>query len=131
MQLAGLHPAVRPHAEYAMWIAHQFGIKPTITSVVRGWAKQAELRATYERCLAQGRVGQPGECRWPANKPGDSSHQWGLSFDSWVPDDQMQAWAAIRRYVGFAVPEHDVIHAEVPNWRQYRPALQAQGWVGQ
>jgi hypothetical protein len=130
MQLAGLHPEVRPYAEFAMAVARHFKINPTITSVKRSWANQERLRATYERCLAAGTFGQPGECRWPANRPGDSSHQWGLSFDSWVPDEQMPAWVAIRRWVGFTVPDKDVIHAEVPNWRQYRPMLEAQGLTG-
>lgn len=130
MQLAGLHPQVRPYAEAAVAIARHFGISPTITSVKRSWAEQEKLRANYERCLATGEYGKPGPCRWPANKPGDSSHQWGLSFDSWVPDDQMGKWVAIRRWIGFAVPDHDAIHAEVPNWRQYRPMLEAQGLTG-
>jgi hypothetical protein len=131
IQLAGLHPDVRPYAEFAIQVAHANGINPTITSVRRSWANQTRLRATYERCLAEGRAGEPGECRWPANKPGDSSHQWGLSFDSWVPPEQMAAWELIRRWVGFTVPTNDVIHAEVPNWRQYRPMLIAAGQSGQ
>lgn len=130
MQLSGLHPQVRPYAEYAVALAHAFGIKPVITSVKRSWAQQTQLRANYEHCLATGQYKRTKACMWPANKPGDSSHQWGLSFDSWVPDAQMQKWILIRRYVGFSVPDNDRIHAEVPNWRQYRPMLQATGQWG-
>lgn len=121
LQLAGLVSWVRDPAEEALRIAHHNGLRPVITSVVRPWREQARLRARFERCLQAGPVGPHRErgCRFPANRPGDSSHQWGLSFDSWVPEDQMATWVAIRRYVGFRVPENDLIHAEVPGWRQW------------
>lgn len=109
IQLRGLHPEVRPYAELAHQIATAYGIQPVVTSTFRSWVEQDALRKRYER----------GQSRFPANRPGDSSHNYGLSWDSWVPDEDMPLWIAIRRYVGFRVPERDEIHAEVPDWRNY------------
>lgn len=130
MQLAGLHPVVRARAEEAMKWARLNGFTPTITSTKRDWATQERLYATYQRCLANGTFGQPGECRWPANRPGDSAHQFGLAFDSWVPDQFVPVWKEIRQRLGFRVPDHDVIHGEVPDWRTLRPILLQQGITG-
>jgi len=105
--LRGLDPEVREKAECAFRIAHNYGMIPVVTSIVRGWAEQLVLRQKWER----------GESQFPANKPGDSAHQYGLAFDSWVPDDQMECWVDIRRFVGLRVPEGDLIHAERPEWR--------------
>lgn len=115
--IAGLHPALKPYAEYALQIANLNGIKPTVTSVARTWADQAKLYAKYIS----------GQSKYPANVPGDSAHQprtiqgqeGALAFDSVVPDDQLATWIAIRRYVGFRVPANDLIHAELPDWRGY------------
>lgn len=87
---------------------------PTITSTYRSLAEQAALRKEYEEGL---RTGRPR--KWPANKPGDSAHNYGLAVDSWVPDEWMDLWAAYRRAAGFTVPANDIIHAEVPNWRDF------------
>jgi len=106
-QLRGLDPEVRQQAECAFQLAHAQGIKPVVTSVRRSWAEQLRLRERWER----------GESRFPANNPGDSAHQYGLAFDTYVPDDQMACWVAIRRSVGLSVPEGDLIHAERPSWR--------------
>jgi len=76
--LKGLDNQVREQAECAFKIANQFGITPVVTSIVRGWAEQLVLRQKWER----------GESQFPANRPGDSAHQYGLAFDSWVPDDR-------------------------------------------
>lgn len=100
-----------------MQIASYNGIKPVVTSVARTWADQAKL---YARYIA-------GQSKYPANAPGDSAHQprtvagleGALAFDSVVPDEQLATWTAIRRYVGFRVPENDLIHAELPEWRTY------------
>lgn len=127
--LAGLHPELRPYAEYALQLARVNGLHVTITSVQRGYAEQLQLRQRYLRCLdLYGRVGPdlPSDCHYPANEPGDSAHQqWAtrngragaLAFDSSVPEEERPVWTAIRRYVGFRVPENDVVHAELPNWR--------------
>lgn len=116
--LAGLQPWLRPYADYAVqWFqlltgGREYrgrvvgGITPTITSVYRSAKKQAELYADRAR--------NP----YPVNRPGDSSHQYGLSFDSDVPDRYMPLWIAVRRAVGFTVPSNDEVHAEYPNWRQ-------------
>jgi len=109
--LRGLDAEVRPYAEYAFQLAHYYGLTPVVTSTFRSWAEQRTLRAKWEAGLS----------KWPANRPGDSAHNFGWAFDSWVPDERMAMWAAIRQYVGFRVPERDIIHAEVPSWRQFRP----------
>lgn len=111
MALRGLDSRVRPYAEWAMRIAYHYGIEPTITSTFRDWQKQQQL---YDDWRA-------GRSRWPANRPGDSAHNYGWAFDSVVPDMHQEAWNEIRRYVGFEVLPNDVIHAQVPNWRRYRP----------
>jgi len=105
--LRGLENDVRAAAECAFKIAHDYNIVPVVTSTRRNWAEQLRLREKWER----------GESQFPANKPGDSAHQYGLAFDSWVPDDDMACWVEIRRYVGLRVPEGDLIHAERPEWR--------------
>ncbi len=109
LALAGMHTELRPYAEYAHELAEHFGLSPYVTSVKRSWEEQRRLRDRYER----------GDSRFPANMPGDSSHQYGLSWDSWVPDADMPLWIAVRRYVGWRVPENDNIHAELPEWRRY------------
>lgn len=108
--LRGLDSRLRPAAEYTFELAAYYGVTPTITSVYRSWADQTRLRARWEAGLS----------RWPANQPGDSAHGYGWAFDSWVPEEQQAWWDAIRRYVGWRVPENDYIHAELPDWRQYR-----------
>lgn len=112
-----MHPALKPYAQYAMQIAYANGITPQVTSVARSWADQSRLYANW---IA-------GKSKYPANVPGDSAHQphklngveGALAFDSVVPDEQLATWIAIRRYVGFRVPENDLIHAELPSWRSY------------
>jgi len=110
IQLRGMDSRIRPYAEYALDLATYYGISPTITSVYRSWEEQTRLRTAYER----------GESRWPANRPGDSSHNYGWAFDSVVPAADQDLWNEIRRYVGFEVLPGDIIHGQVPNWRQYR-----------
>jgi len=110
MQLRGLDSRVRPYAEWAFSIANYYGIDPTVTSTYRSWEEQTKLRARYER----------GESKFPANRPGDSAHNYGWAFDTVVPSSQQQLWDEIRTYVGFEVLPNDIIHAQVPNWRRYR-----------
>lgn len=108
IQLRGLHPEVRAAAEYAVRIAEEYGVPVTITSGFRTWEEQARLRDRYER----------GVSKFPANRPGDSSHNWGLGFDSWVPDPYWPAWNYIRQAIGFGIyPDTDRVHAEYPGWR--------------
>lgn len=121
MRTRGLDPAIRGAVEYALALAAHYGIRVTVTSGKRSWAEQVRLRKQYESCLARGERVYPGNpnpaCRWPANRPGDSSHNYGLAFDSWVPAEQQEAWNYIRRAIGFTVPANDQIHAELPGWR--------------
>lgn len=133
MDLAGLHPELRPYADYALAIAKVNGLAPTVTSVARSWATQTKLRDNFEWCLENACVGvdcgfvDGHDCRYPANAPGDSAHgvwavdgsQGSLAFDSVVDDDQWELWTAIRRWVGFTVPDNDRVHAELPSWRSY------------
>jgi len=116
--LRGLHPVVRDRAELTLLVAARFGLVPRITSAVRTWENQVRLRRNFERCVAEGRFPSPPDCRFPANRPGDSAHQWGLAFDSVVPPGAQRLWDAIRRWAGFRVPSNDLIHAEVPDWRR-------------
>jgi len=100
---------VRDAAEYALEIARWYRIRPTVTSGFRSLQKQAQLRAAWEA----------GRSRFPANRPGDSSHNFGLAFDATVPAQDLPLWNAIRSWVGFELIANDAPHAQVPNWRQY------------
>ena len=107
MQLRGLEPDVRAAAEWAMAVARYNGINPTVTSTYRSFGEQARLRARWEA----------GRSRFPANRPGESAHNFGLAFDSWVPERDRPVWRDIREYIGFRVPAGDWIHGEAPEWR--------------
>lgn len=108
ISLRGLHPVVREGAELAIRYAEQYRIPVTVTSGWRSWQEQQRLRTEY---LA-------GRSKYPANAPGDSAHNWGLGWDSWVPEEYWAAWDYIRRAVGFQTyPGRDDVHAEYPNWR--------------
>jgi len=117
MRLAGLHPQVREAAEFALAWADQFGVPIEVTSGFRSWEEQARLRRNFEQCVASGRFGQGPDCRFPANRPGDSAHNWGLAWDSSIAPELQPWWNAVRQAIGFAVPGNDQIHAEVPGWR--------------
>jgi len=125
ISLRGMHASLRPYAEYAHQLAGSYGLNPEVTSVSRSWVEQSRLRANYDECRARGLFPSaaslaPGmTCRYPANEPGDSAHNFGVAWDSWVPSKQMPLWVAIRRAIGFTVPDHDPIHAELPGWRSY------------
>jgi len=110
MQLRGLDSRIRPYAEWAFAIADYYNISPTVTSTYRSWEQQERLYETFRR----------GEATFPANRPGDSAHNYGWAFDTVVPRSQQSLWDEIRAYVGFEVLPNDIIHAQVPNWRQYR-----------
>lgn len=87
----------------------QYGFSPIVTSTYR--SKQEQLKL-YRDWLA-------GKSPWPANPPGQSGHQYGMAWDSWVPDAYMPAWTTIREQAGWRVPPNDVIHAEVPSWPNF------------
>ena len=123
--LRGLYPELRPYAEYSIRLAEANGLTPQVTSVYRGLTQQQRLRTNWEQCKARGlypssaSLGYGLSCAYPANRPGDSGHNYGLAWDSWVPKEQMATWTAIREWVGWTVPSHDQIHAELPQWRAY------------
>jgi len=122
MNLTGLNAGLIEAARYAVTVGQAYGLSPEVTSVYRDIREQQQLRARYENCLrTYGRVGTelPAGCRYPANRPGDSAHNWGLAWDSWVPAAQMPLWVQIREALGWTVPEADQVHAELPNWRSY------------
>lgn len=110
-KLAGLHPEVLSRAELALAWARYYGLHPEVTSGFRSLGEQARLRSLYDQ----------GRTRYPVNRPGDSAHNYGLAWDSTVPPDELGAWTIIRRWVGFEVPDNDVVHAEVPGWRRFKP----------
>lgn len=112
-RLRGLDSLVRERAELALRIADFYSVPVTVTSGYRGWAEQTRLRRRYEE----------GKSRWPANRPGDSAHNYGLAFDSATEPRYQPAWNFIRQYVGFEVLPNDEPHGQVPNWRGFVPAL--------
>lgn len=118
--LRGLQPQVRAAAQWAIDVATRYNVPVTVTSTVRPWEEQARLRARWER------AGRPAQCVQtrtgvvcPANRPGDSAHEWGMAWDSDVPPYARRWWIVVRRAAGFQVFDHDDVHAEVPNWRRY------------
>ncbi len=119
--LGGIHNALRPNAQWALDVAAAFRVPVRVTSVFRGWNAQQRLRDRFERCVAQGRFGRPGPCRWPANRPGDSAHNFGFAWDSVTPAVYQQWWTRVRVLAGFEVLPNDPPHAQLPNWRSFRP----------
>lgn len=117
-RLSGLHPEVRDAARWALDVADYYGVDVTVTSGHRTWQEQTRLRRKYEDCLARGIFGKTAECQFPANRPGDSAHNWGLAWDSVIRDDLWQWWTYVRELAGFEVLSNDVIHAQVRNWRE-------------
>lgn len=109
IQFRGMDPRIRPYAEYAHELARWYGYDPLVVSVRRSVSEQREL---YDRYLE-------GRSRFPANPPGQSSHNYGLAWDSWVPEALQKHWTALRRWVGFEVPENDWPHAHAPSWRSW------------
>lgn len=109
LSLRGLERTTRERAERAFREARHIGLSPIVTSVNRTCEEQARL---YKRFLE-------GRSDWPAARPGESAHQYGLAFDSWIDgDERMDAWTSIRRLSGLEVLSHDIIHAQWPNWRE-------------
>jgi hypothetical protein len=118
MALRGLDPEVRERAELVLAWARHWSIPVNVTSGYRSFAEQTRLRRNFDRCVAERKFPGPG-CRFPANRPGDSAHNFGLAFDSTVAPALQPWWTAIRIWAGFNVPSNDIIHAEVPSWRNF------------
>lgn len=119
LRLGGVHRDVRAAAEWALSWADYYGVPVDVTSGLRSWENQSRLYKNYQRCLASGLYGKTPGCQFPANPPGDSSHQYGLAFDSVTEPRYQDWWNEVRRLAGFDVPQSDAIHAQVPSWRNY------------
>jgi len=120
MKLGGLDRDVREAARWSLKWADYYGVPVTVTSGKRSWAKQTKLRRNYEKCLKRGEFGKTARCMFPANRPGDSAHNFGWAWDSTTSPEYQPWWDHVRGLAGFSVPPNDRIHAEVPNWRNYR-----------
>ncbi len=80
----------------------------TLTSTWRSWVEQRALRVAFER----------GRSRFPAERPGQSTHHTGLAFDYVVREGSSSpaqlelgaAWVA----AGGRWNRNDVIHFEHP-----------------
>jgi len=118
-RLGGLHPALRPNAEWSLAVAQHFGVPVRVTSVFRGWVAQKRLRDRFELCVARGQFGRPGPCRWPANRPGDSAHNFGFAYDSVTEPRFQRWWDHVREVAGFEVLPNDPPHAQLPSWRGF------------
>lgn len=133
MAITDLLPPVKALMDVTIQVGEYFGLTPTVTSTFRSIAKQQRLRAAYESCLAQGQIIGPSNadanCRYPANAPGDSAHNFGLAWDSSVPDDQYPMWNAVRSALGWTLDPNDRVHAEVPGWRAIAQLMISLGWV--
>lgn len=133
MAITDLLPPVKALMDLTVQVGKAFGLTPTVTSTFRSIAKQQQLRAAYESCLAQGQIIRPSNadanCRYPANRPGDSAHNFGLAWDSSVPDGQWDLWNAIRSALGWTLDPNDRVHAEVPGWRSIAQLMISLGWV--
>ena len=108
-RLSGVNEAVRNAAEWALSWADYYGVPVTVSSGYRSLERQRQLRQEWEL----------GRSKYPANKPGDSSHNYGLAWDSTVDPQYQDWWDYVRRLAGFEVLPNDRIHAQVPNWRSY------------
>ena len=106
--LSGLHPEVRRRVQLALDFARSQRVPVTVTSTFRSLGQQRKLYAAF----------QAGRSQFPANPPGQSGHNYGLAWDSVVPEAYIGWWGRVREAVGFRVPANDWIHAEVPNWQR-------------
>ena len=118
-RLTTLDPSIKAAAEWAIGWADFYGVPVTIVSGRRSMDEQRRLRRNFEQCVATGRFPSPPDCKFPANRPGDSAHNFGLAWDAVVPDRFMPWWIHVRRLAGFEVRENDGPHAEYPNWRGF------------
>lgn len=128
--VSSLLPGARERAAQTIAYARQLGIEVVVTSVVRSRKEQRELRDAYDACVAAGREGEPGVCQYPANRAGDSAHEYGFAWDSTpVKKEQMDAWIRVRKLFGWRVPNNDPVHAEVPRWRDALAWLRSHGFL--
>jgi hypothetical protein len=118
-RLRGLQRDVKGAAEWALAWADYYDVPVQITSGKRSMRLQRKLRDRYERCVASGEFGKTDYCRWPANRPGQSAHNYALAWDSTTDPQYQSWWNQVRGLAGFSIPSNDHIHAEVPGWRNY------------
>jgi len=117
-KLAGLNTVVHQLADWCIAWADYYGVPVTVTSGFRSWSDQERLYTNYVECLRTGSYGKTPDCQYPANKPGDSAHNYGLAWDSVVPQQYLSWWNAVRAAAGFKLYPDDPVHAEVPEWRR-------------
>lgn len=118
-KLLGLEPDIKANAEWCLSVADYYGVPVTVVSGKRTSTEQRRLYRNYQECVARGEFGRSARCRYPANPPGESAHEFGLAWDSTVPAPYMPWWIEVRRMAGFHVIVGDEPHAELPNWRAY------------
>lgn len=119
LKLLGLEASVREAAQWCLEVADYYGVPVTVVSGKRSRSEQTRLSNNYQGCLRSGRFGKTADCRYPANPPGESAHEFALAWDSVVSPELMTWWVQVRRAAGFHVLENDLPHAEAPNWRAY------------
>lgn len=135
---AGLQPWLRLPVQIALWVMQLRtggelardpdgnitvfgGIRPTITSTWRSLEHQAELRELWEESGAHNGKFYYAPVKafvYPANKPGESAHNFGLAFDSDVEDQFFPLWNDTRARLGWQLDPDDEVHAELPGWRE-------------
>lgn len=104
-----MDPSVKSAAEWALSWADYYDVPVTVTSGFRSLEDQRQLRQKWEAGLS----------KYPANRAGDSAHNYGWAWDSTVPTQYQDWWDYVRRLAGFEVLPNDRIHAQVPDWRKY------------
>ncbi len=118
-RVLSLDPAIKDAALWTLDVADFYNVPVTVVSAFRSLEDQARLRANYDECVRSGRTGQAPDCLFPANRSGESAHNFGLAFDS-VTEPRFRAWwTMVRQFAGFRVLENDWPHAELPDWRIY------------
>ena len=119
LKLGALESDVRAAAEWCCDVADYYSVPVTVVSGKRSFQEQSRLYRNYRQCVESGRFGRTPDCKYPANPPGESAHEYGLAWDSVVPAEYMPWWIHVRELAGFDVLRGDEPHAEVPNWRAY------------
>jgi hypothetical protein len=111
--IGDLIPELQPWATRLFDVCQQAGAQPTITSTLRTYAEQAALYNDYIT----------GRSKYPAAKPGTSSHEFGYAFDLAMPwpGDQVQAGMVWVGWGGKYGGETDPVHFEYPGFTAPSP----------
>lgn len=103
-----LHPAMQ---DAVASILLAFAPRGTVTSTFRSVSEQATLRRAYDS----------GRARYPAERPGQSTHHTGLSVDFVVPEGaqspQQAQLGAYWNQLGGKWSSKDAVHFEHPEAR--------------